>query len=100
MDSHQVIISPVVTERSLADQEKGKYTFVVDSRATKDQIAQAFKTVFNIKPLAVNTVCIKGKEKTNWKTRKPIQRSDRKKAIVSIPKDKKIEILQLKEQKK
>lgn len=100
MDSYQVILNPIITERSLLDRESGKYAFKVDNRSTKYQIAQAFKTIFGITPLSINTIFVKGKDKTNWKTKKAIHKPDQKKAIITIPKDKKIEILQLKEAKK
>ena len=58
-------------------------------------IEVAFKSVFNITPLSINTVTLKGKTKTNWQTRAYIKKSDRKKAIISVPKGTKIELLKL-----
>ena len=91
----KIILKPVITEKSLVNQEKGVYTFWVNSNATKNQIASCFKAVFGHKPLAVNTVNVKGKIKTDWKKRTPIKKSDRKKAIISLGKDVKIELLKL-----
>lgn len=96
MKLNNIIINPVITEASLALQESGKYTFFVNRDANKDQIFLAFEEMFGIKPLAINTLITKGKVKTNWKNRKTYRKTDKKKAIISIPKDKKIELLNLK----
>jgi large subunit ribosomal protein L23 len=92
-----IILKPIITEKSLAAQEsQDKYAFWVPTNATKNQIKTSFKTVFGIEPLSVNTLTIKGKTKTNWKTKHPIKKSDRKKAIIALPKGTKIELLKLK----
>jgi large subunit ribosomal protein L23 len=92
-----VILKPIVTEKSLAGQQsQDKYAFWTPTNATKNQIKDSFKTVFGIKPLSVNTIIIKGKTKTNWKTRHLIKKSNRKKAIIAVPKGTKIELLKLK----
>ncbi len=90
-------LKPIITEKSLASQESlDKYSFFVDTNVNKNQIAVAFASVFGVKPLSVNTVIAKGKLKTNWKTRKPIKKSDKKKAIITLPKGTKLELLKLK----
>lgn len=88
-----IILKPITTEKSLRDQSSGKYLFQVGVNATKGQIGAAFKTIFGIIPLAVNTNKIKGKIKTDWKKRHPIKKPDFKKAIITIKKDQKIELL-------
>ncbi len=88
-------MTPVVTEKSLSAQSQGKYSFWVDFNADKNQIATAFKKIFDVDPIAVNTTIVKGKTKTNWKTRKTIQKPNRKKAIITVSKDAKLEILKL-----
>ena len=91
-----VILKPIITEKVLASQQTlDKYAFWVSPKATKNQIEATFKAVFEITPLAINTIILKGKTKTNWKTRKPIEKSDRKKAIITVPKGTKIELLKL-----
>lgn len=84
-----------MTEKSLIDQELGRYHFYVATTATKNQIAQAFETIFGHKAISVRTLKSKGKVKTDWRHRRPIVKSDRKKAIISIAKDKKIELLNI-----
>jgi large subunit ribosomal protein L23 len=91
-----IVLKPIVTEKSLvAQQTLDKYAFWVPVTASKNQIEASFKTVFGVSPLDVNTVTLKGKFKTNWKTRKTSQKSDRKKAIITLPKGTKIELLKL-----
>ena len=91
-----IILKPIVTEKSLVDQENGRYHFYVALTANKDQVATAFTSLFGHKVLSVNTTKIKGKVKTDWRKRRQIIKSDRKKAIVTIEKGKKIESLSLK----
>ena len=58
-----IIIRPIVTERSSEGLQDGKYTFEVNKKATKVDIARAVEKLFNVKVLAVNTVHVKGKQK-------------------------------------
>ena len=94
-----IIKRPLVTEKSIAAQSVGKYGFVVDLKASKGQVAAEFESLFGIKPLMVNMFIIKGKVKSNWKTRTPILRPNFKKAIITVKKDQKIDILTLKNEK-
>jgi large subunit ribosomal protein L23 len=61
--AHDIIIRPVITERSTSDAAVGKYTFVVAKNATKPEIRQACEKLFNVKVLQVNTVNYDGKSK-------------------------------------
>ena len=90
---------PLITEKALSHQTVGKYSFVVDRQASKDQVAVEFQKLFGIKPLSVNTYILKGKLKTNWKTKKSAFKSNIKKAVITIKKDQKIDILTLKNEK-
>lgn len=91
----KIILGPIVTEKSILGREKGLYAFWVSLNSTKRQISAAFETVFGIKPQSVRTVKVWGKAKTDWKKRLPIRKPDRKKAIIVIAKDQKIESLNL-----
>ncbi len=95
INPQHIILKPVITEKSLSTQPSGEYTFWVSLAATKSQIAAAFKLVFNIDPILVRTARVKGKVKTDWKKRLPFNKSDRKKAIVKVAKDKQIDSLKL-----
>ena len=82
MVAEDIILAPVVTEKSNMDMQEGKYTFKVAKKATKVEIRNAVEKLFNVKVLKVNTMTVKGKEK-----RVGVHRgmtSDWKKAIVTI----------------
>ena len=82
MMPEEIIIKPIVTEKSSSGLAEGKYTFKVAKKATKVQIASAVEALFNVKVLSVNTMTVKGKEKrVGANTGK---RPDWKKAIVTI----------------
>lgn len=88
MMPEDIIIAPVVTEKSNDEIQFGKYTFKVNRKATKVDIARAVEKLFGVKVLKVNTMTVKGKEKRVG--RSVGKTSDWKKAIVSIdtnPKD-------------
>ena len=78
----EIIIAPVITEKSNDLIQEGKYTFKVNKNATKVEIANAIEKLFEVKVLKVNTISVKGKKKRvgyhQGKT------SDWKKAIVKI----------------
>lgn len=59
----EVILKPVLTEKSTQNLEEGKYTFKVDTRATKVQIRKAVEELFGVKVLKVSTMNYDGKEK-------------------------------------
>ena len=61
MDARDVLIRPVVTEKSTDLLSQNKYTFIVDMRANKTQIKQAVEEVFKVKVDKVNTMRVPGK---------------------------------------
>lgn len=78
----EIIIRPVITEKSNDELQQGKYTFEVNKKATKVQIANAVEKLFEVKVLKVNTMTVKGKTKrVGYHVGKT---SDWKKAIVTI----------------
>ena len=78
----EVIIKPIVTEKSNDEVQNGKYTFKVNKKATKIDIKRACEKLFNVKVVNVNTINVKGKEKRVG--RNVGKTSDWKKAIVTI----------------
>lgn len=79
---YDVIVRPIVTEKSTMGLEYGKVQFKVAATATKPRIKQAVETLFGVDVVAVNTVTVKGKTKRfRGMTGK---RSDVKKAIVTL----------------
>lgn len=63
MTAYDIIIKPVVTERSMENMESKRYTFKVDTRANKSEIKKAVETIFGVKVKQVNTMNITGKKK-------------------------------------
>jgi len=63
MDPSQVIIRPVVSEKTFVLAETGKYTFRVHDRAHKTQIRQAIEELFDVKVVEVRTASVKSKPK-------------------------------------
>ena len=82
MKPEEIIVKPIVTEKSNTGLQEGKYTFQVAKKATKVQIANAVEALFNVKVLNVNTMTVKGKEKRVGAHAG--KRPDWKKAIVTI----------------
>ena len=80
MKPEEIIIAPVVTDKSNDELQQGKYTFKVNKKATKVEIAKAVEKLFEVKVLKVNTMTVKGK-RIGYHTGKT---SDWKKAIVTI----------------
>ena len=82
MRPEDIIIAPVITEKSNDELQQGKYTFRVNKNATKVEIAKAVEKLFEVKVLKVNTMTVKGKQKrVGYHVGKT---SDWKKAVVTI----------------
>ena len=82
MKPEEIIIAPVVTEKSNDQLQEGKYTFEVNKKATKVEIAKAVEKLFEVKVIKVNTMNVNGKKKrVGYHVGKT---SDWKKAIVTI----------------
>lgn len=79
---YEIIQAPHITEKATMGSEHGQVTFKVAEWATKPQIKQAVETLFGVKVKGVNTLVQKGKTK-RFKGVKG-QRSDVKKAVVSL----------------
>ncbi len=83
-DPRTIILRPVVSEKSYGLLDDGVYTFVVDPRATKIEIAGAIEAIFNVRVAKVNTLNRKGKRKRNRRSATYGQRPDTKRAIVTL----------------
>ena len=82
MRPEEIIIAPIITEKSNDGLNEGKYTFEVNPKATKIDIKNAVEKLFEVKVLKVNTMNVSGKEKRMG--RYVGKTSDWKKAIVTI----------------
>lgn len=87
LSPHDIIIKPIVTEKSMDDMAEKKYTFKVVKKANKVQIANAVEAVFGVKVEKVYTMNMTGKKKRMG--RFVGKRSDWKKAIVKLTEDSK-----------
>lgn len=92
MEARDILIRPIVTEKSTALMEQGKYTFRVPLAATKIQIRQAVEQIFKVKVRAVNTMRYEGKLKRMGRTQG--RRSDWKKAVVTLKPGEAIELFE------
>ena len=61
--AYDIIIRPIITEKSMEAVEAKKYVFEVAASANKIEIRKAIETIFGVKVLSVNTLNVKGKEK-------------------------------------
>lgn len=68
MEAREILIRPLINERSTDLMAEGKFVFVVDKRANKIQIAAAVSELFNVSVEAVNTINVKGKVKRRGRT--------------------------------
>ena len=81
-DPRDIIIAPVVSEKSYGLIDQGKYTFIVDPRSNKTEIKIAVEQIFNVKVDSVHTLNRKGKTR---RTRFGLgKRKDTKRAIVTL----------------
>jgi large subunit ribosomal protein L23 len=87
---HDVILSPVITEKSTQLTEANQVVFRVSVDASKPAIAKAVADLFKVKVKAVNTVTVKGK--TKMARGRSYKRSDFKKAIVTLEEGHQIDI--------
>lgn len=87
-----VLIRPLITEKTNAGMQENKYTFIVPLTANKVEIRQAVESVFKVKVLDVNTVRVLGKVKRMGKHSG--KRPDVKKAIVKVSPGQRIEFFE------
>ena len=91
-DPRDIIIRPIVSEKSYASYDENVYTFEVMASANKIQIKHAIEDIFGVKVTNVNTLTRRGKRKQNRKTGTWGQRVGQKRAIVSLADGDRIEI--------
>ncbi len=90
-----VILSPIITERSMALVKSRKFSFLVAVDADKEAIKRAVKTTFNVDPIAVQTTVQKGKSQRVGMRRTEKKYQPYKKAIVTLKEGQKIDIFDL-----
>ena len=90
-DPRDVLLSPVISEKSYGLLDENKYTFIVRPDANKTQIKIAVEQIFDVKVLGVNTITRQGKRKRSKGTLMG-RRKNTKRAIVSVAPGQRIEI--------
>ena len=83
-DARDIIIEPIVSEKSYGLLEDNVYTFIVAPRATKPEIRDAVESIFDVTVVKVNTLNRKGKRKRNRRNFTYGKRPDQKRALVTL----------------
>jgi large subunit ribosomal protein L23 len=90
--ARDIIIRPVVSEKSYSGLDRNTYTFLVDTRSTKTEIKEAIQQIWNVRVTSVRTLNRKGKVKRRrWTIGK---RADEKRAVVTLAEGDRIEIFE------
>jgi large subunit ribosomal protein L23 len=94
MTARDIIIAPVITEKSMAGTASQQYTFEVHSSASKTQIKTAIREIFKVDVIKINTVNVGGKSKNFARrgVRTSGKQADWKKAIITLAAGQKIEV--------
>ncbi len=88
------IIRPIISEKSVAlTSSQNRYVFLIDRRANKTQVKEEVQKLFNVKVEEVRTAVLPGKKRRVARTRKFMKQPERKKAIVLLGKDQKIDFV-------
>ena len=90
--ARDVIIRPIVSEKSYSGLDLNTYTFLVDKRANKTEIKEAIQSIWNVRVTSVRTLNRKGKVKRRRWTKG--KRADEKRAIVTLAEGDAIEIFE------
>ena len=93
-DPRDIIIEPVVSEKSYGLLEQNVYTFKVHPSATKPEIHDAIQSIFNVRVVKVNTLNRKGKRKRNRRSWTYGKRADTKRAIVTLREGDRIDLFE------
>lgn len=90
MNIRDVIIAPIITEKSMKDAALGRYTFKVATESNKPFIKQAIEEKFKVKILKIMTSLVKGRTDKRGAKREEFVKTQWKKATVQLAKDQKI----------
>lgn len=92
---HNIIVQPVITEKSMADVNKSKFTFIVRLNATKKEIKMAVEKLFGVHVMNVATIVVKGKTSRVGARRIEVVARPIKKAIVALKSGEKIDAFEI-----
>ena len=96
LSAHEIILRPVISEKSMDESQHGKYTFAVHDHVSKIQVAAAVEEIFKVKVAAVNVLTTQSKEKRGGTRRSRIggRTTPWRKAIVTLAPGQKIEFFE------
>ncbi|MGZ6315605.1 MAG: 50S ribosomal protein L23 [Candidatus Limnocylindrales bacterium] len=96
LTAHEIIIRPVISEKTMDESQRGKYTFAVRDDVNKLQIEAAIEEIFKVKVAAVNVLTTKSKQKRGGMRRSRIagRTTPWRKAIVTLAPGQKIEFFE------
>ncbi len=89
-NAYKLIIRPLITEKSATAAENAQYTFLVDQRANKVEIAEAVSYIFNVDVVKVRVIN-RAPKFGRWGRKRVKRQSAQKKAIVTLPAGQRIE---------
>ncbi len=89
------IYKPLITEKTMSEAEKGKYSFVVAQSAGKKVIRRAIESNFSVNVVSIMTTVSKGKRKRVGRNRQKVSASTIKKAVVELKSGQKISLFEL-----
>lgn len=89
-----IILKPVISEKSFAEAAKGSYTFIVDTSSNKDMIKEAVESEFKVTVMGVSTSITKGKTVKLTRLGKRVKKFATKKARVKLKKGEKIDLFE------
>ncbi|GIW61264.1 MAG: 50S ribosomal protein L23 [Patescibacteria group bacterium] len=95
MDIFDIIKRPLITERSLEEAKKNRFSFLVDVSATKEQIKKAIEEIFKVDVVSVDTRIQKGRTQRVGIRRTVRKLTPTKKAVVTLKEGQKIDIFDL-----
>ena len=96
LTAHEIILRPVISEKSMDESQRGKYTFAVRNDVSKIQIEAAIEEIFKVKVDAVNVLTTQSKEKRGGTRRSRVggRTTPWRKAIVTLAPGQKIEFFE------
>lgn len=92
MDALKIILQPVISEKSMSEAAKGRYTFKVFANVGKNEIRKAIEEKFKVNVIKIATIMVKGRRGKSGAKRVEISQSPFKKAIVTVKEGQKISI--------
>jgi large subunit ribosomal protein L23 len=100
METYEVVIKPFITEKSMREATKGKFTFQVAQHAGKKEIRRTIERSFGVHVVGLSTITTKGKSKRFGAKRTEKALSIVKKAIITLKKGEKIDLFDIGGKKK